>query len=735
MKLLIVESPAKAKTISKYLDGKYKVVASVGHIRDLPKSNKKAIDIEGGFIPHYEISKGKEKVVEEIHELADKATEVLLATDPDREGEAISWHIAQATKLKNPKRVVFHEITEEAVKEAIKHPRKIDMNLKEAQEARRVLDRLVGYDLSGVIWKKVRYGLSAGRVQSPALRIIMEREREIRAFKSHTFWIISAEIANLKKVKFTVVCEEEPTDRKVLENIIEIAEKGGKDKKWKVLDVKESDVKKSPRAPFITSTLQQAASSRLGFAPSRTMGIAQKLYEAGHITYMRTDSTNLSQNALAQITEVVTKKFGKEYLDIRTYSAKSKNAQEAHEAIRPTHFNVEECGINDEQKKLYELIWRRAVSSQMKDAGTLRTKITANIEGATTPNFSITGTQVKFPGWLLGDPASRGDDVELPKVTAGEKLDFINVSSEEKQTEPPGRYSEAGLIKELEKRGIGRPSTYASIIKTIEDRGYVEKVNKALVPTDTGDVVSSFLEENFGEYISDSFTAEMEDKLDLIAEGKAEYVKTLKTFYKPFLADVKEKDKMGKVTTMGIADPNMKCPVCGKSMIIKLGRSGKFLSCSTYPDCEGALTMDGQEIKKDEPIGVDPETGLGVYILVGKYGPYVQLGQRVKGKGSKKAVKPRMASIPKEKALNEVTMADAMKYLSLPRVLGTHPETGESITANIGRFGPYIAHNTKPKADFRSLKVDDVYKIDLPRALEILAEVKKPRGFARKKKQ
>ncbi len=732
MKLLIVESPAKAKTISKYLDGKYKVVASVGHIRDLPKSNKKAIDIEGGFIPHYEISKGKEKVVEEIHELADKAEEVLLATDPDREGEAIAWHIAEATGLKKPKRVVFHEITKEAVMEAVEHPRKIDMNLKEAQEARRVLDRLVGYDLSGVIWKKVRYGLSAGRVQSPALRIVMEREREIRAFKSHTFWIISAEVANTKKINFTVVCEEEPIDKKVLEKIIEVAEKGGKEKKWKVLDVKESDVKKSPKAPFITSTLQQSASSRLGFAPSRTMGIAQKLYEGGHITYMRTDSTTLSQNALAQITEVVTKKFGKEYLDIRTYGAKSKNAQEAHEAIRPTHFDVESVGLNDEQKKLYELIWRRAVSSQMKDAGTLRTKITANVQGAETPNFSITGSQVKFPGWLIADPASRGDDVELPKVTAGETLDFIKVTSEEKQTEPPGRYSEAGLIKELEKRGIGRPSTYASIIKTIEDRGYVEKINKALVPTDTGDVVSSFLEANFADYISDSFTAEMEDKLDLIAEGKEEYVKTLKTFYKPFLAEVKAKDKMDKVTNMGDADPSMKCPTCGKSMIIKLGRSGKFLSCSTYPECEGALTMDGHEIKKDEPIGTDPETGLGVYVLVGKYGPYVQLGQRVKGKGSKKALKPRMASIPKEKNLTEVNMDDAMKYLSLPKVLGSHPETGENIVANIGRFGPYIAHNTKPKADFRSLKVDDVYKIELPRALEILKEEKKKRGEKRR---
>ena len=741
-KLLIVESPAKAKTISKYLDGKYKVVASVGHIRDLPKSNKKAIDIEGGFIPHYEISKGKEHVVEELKRLSEDADEILLATDPDREGEAIAWHVAQATGLKNPKRVVFHEITKEAVTEAIEHPRKIDMNLKEAQEARRVLDRLVGYDLSGLIWKKVRYGLSAGRVQSPALRIIMEREREIRAFKSHTFWVISADVS--AKAPFTVVCEEEPTDKKVLEKIIETAKKGGEENTWHVKDVKESDVKKSPRAPFITSTLQQSASSRLGFAPSRTMGIAQKLYEAGFITYMRTDSTNLSQNAIGQIAGVVEKKFGKENLQIRTYTAKSKNAQEAHEAIRPTHFSEENAGINDEQKKLYQLIWRRAVSSQMKDAQTLRTKITTNVRSGDIPDFSITGSQIKSPGWLLGDPASRGDDVELPKVSSGESLKFNKVTSEEKQTEPPPRYSEAGLVKELEKRGIGRPSTYASIIKTLEDRGYVDKVNKALVPTDTGDVVSSFLEDNFPTYISDSFTAEMEDKLDLIAEGKEEYVKTLSTFYKPFLKDVKSKDKMDKVTNLGDADPKYKCPVCGSPMIIKLSRSGKFLSCSRYPDCEGALTMDGVEIKKDEPIGVDPETGLSIFVMVGKYGPYVQLGERVKGKaksrselgsatgGSKKAQKPRMASIPKEKDLSTVTIQDAMKYLSLPRILGTHPDTGETITANVGRFGPYIAHNTKPKPDFRSLKTDDVYKIELPRALEILKEEKKKRGFRKR---
>ncbi len=728
-KLLIVESPAKAKTISKYLDGKYEVVASVGHVRDLPKSNKKAIDIEGGFIPHYEISKGKEKVVNQIRDLAENADEVLLATDPDREGEAIAWHVAQATGLKHPKRVVFYEITKDAVKEAIENPRDIDIDLKKAQEARRVLDRLVGYDLSGLIWKKVRYGLSAGRVQSPALRIIMEREREIRAFKSEKYWVISALVEGEKKVPFTIVCEEEPRDKQVVEKITTSAESGN----WQVRDIKETDVKKSPRPPFITSTMQQSASSRLGYSPSRTMGIAQKLYESGFITYMRTDSVNLSSVAINQIRDTVEKKYGKDFLETRAYSAKSKNAQEAHEAIRPTNFSLENAGHNDEQKKLYNLIWRRAVSSQMKDALTLRTKITANItnpsEKDSIPDFSITGSQIKFPGWLLGDPASRGDDVELPKVTKGEKLTLKNISTEEKETEPPGRYSEAGLIKELEKRDIGRPSTYASIIKTLEDRGYVEKVNKSLVPTDTGDVVSSFLEEHFANYISDSFTAEMEDELDLIAEGKAEYAKTLKDFYKPFLADVKKKDKLDKITNLGDAPPEFKCPVCGSPMIIKLSRGGKFLSCSRYPDCEGSLTIDGKEIKKEEPIGNDPTTGLPIYIMIGRYGPYVQMGEKVKGKGSKKAPKPKMASIPKTKDVSTVTLDDALKYLSLPRVLGNHPETGEPITANVGRFGPYVVH----QRDFRSLKQDDVYTIELSRALEIFKEEKKKRGWGKKK--
>ena len=633
MKLLIVESPAKAKTISKYLDGKYTVKASVGHVRDLPKSNKKAIDIEAGFVPHYEISKGKEGVVAEIRALAAKADEVLLATDPDREGEAIAWHIKEAIGLKNPKRVVFHEITEGAVQEAMKHPRDIDNNLKEAQEARRVLDRLVGYDLSGIIWKKVRYGLSAGRVQSPALRIIMEREREIRAFISHTFWIISADVETQKKDKFTLVCEKEPTEKAEFENIVAVAKRGP----WVVKDVKESEAVRKPRAPFITSTLQQSASSRLGFAPSRTMGIAQKLYEAGHITYMRTDSTHLSDVAVAEIAKVIEKQFGKEYLGIRTYSKKSKNAQEAHEGIRPTHFSKESAGLNEEQKKLYKLIWQRTVSSQMADAKISRTKISAQAGDGSIPDFSITGSRVLFPGWLLGDPRARGEDVEVPKVAIGEKLGLLEVKTEEKQTEPPPRYSEAGLVKELEKRGIGRPSTYASIIKTIVDRGYVTKETKALVPTDTGDVVSSFLEKNFGEYISDTFTAKMEDDLDEIANGKETYLHMLTAFYKPFLKDVKSKEKLEKATNLGDVEGDFKCPVCGGAMVWKLGRGGKFMSCAKFPECAGARTHEGKELEGPKPTGeLCPEDGGKLVLRDGKNGQFISCENYPKCKYIKK---------------------------------------------------------------------------------------------------
>ncbi len=651
MKLVIVESPSKAKTIEKYLGKDFRVVASIGHVRDLPKSNKTAIDIAGGFIPHYEISKGKEKVIAEIKSLAKKAEEIYLASDPDREGEAIAWHVVQAAGLGDGKRksnhapvkrIVFHEITKEAVEEALKHPRDIDENLKEAQEARRVLDRLVGYDLSGLIWKKVRYGLSAGRVQSPALRIIMEREREIRAFKAVTFWTITANLrSDLKNdpqgPTLDFICSVEPTEKKEVEKIIE----DGKSGKWQVTDIKETQVSRAPRAPFITSTLQQTASSRLGWSPSRTMSIAQRLYEAGHITYMRTDSTNLGAQAKLAIKSVVHSQFGSEYFEEHTFSKKSKNAQEAHEAIRPTHLNIETVGTTDEQHKLYRLIWQRTVASQMKNAEIMRSKVVANIlSGSTTkyPDFWLNGSRILYDGWLKVDPASAGEDIILPKLKVGNPLKLLDIYSAEKQTEPPARYSEAGLIKELEKRGIGRPSTYASIIKTLDDRGYVEKISKALHPTDTGDVVSTFLETNFLDYISDSFTAEMEDKLDEIASGDRTYVKTLSEFYTPFLKDVKSKEKIEKITNLGKAPNHLKCPICNSEMIIKLGKSGKFYSCEKFPDCNGACTLEGKELQGAKDTGeLCPKCQKGNLVTrEGKFGMFTACARFPKCKFVKK---------------------------------------------------------------------------------------------------
>ena len=724
MNLLLVESPTKCKTIQKFLGPAYKVRASVGHVRDLPKSNKEAIDIKGGFIPRYVIDKDKMDILEDLKNVAEKSDEIYLATDPDREGEAIAWHVSEVLGLKKPKRIVFHEITKDAIKEALEHPRKIDLGLVKAQEARRVLDRLVGYDLSGLIWKKVRYGLSAGRVQSPALRIISEREREIRAFKSETYYIIGADVFGNNQITFRVTCEEEPKNAKDAEKVLEKSKAGS----WFVKDITENEVKRSPRSPFTTSTLQQSASSRLGFTPSRTMGIAQKLYEQGFITYMRTDSVNLAVSAQGQILNLIEKNYGKEYVESRIYKTKSKNAQEAHEAIRPTDSTREKAGNNEDQKKLYRLIRERTISSQMTDAKLLRAKIITTTKEGGVPDFSATGSRVLFSGWLACDTHARGEDVELPKVAINETLTLKDVVSEEKHTEPPPRYSEAGLVKELEKRGIGRPSTYASIIKTLYDRKYVEKEGRALKPTDTGEVVSSFLEENFMSYINDTFTAEMEDQLDDIATGKREYVKTLQDFYTPFHKDVKSKEKIDKLTNLGPAPKEWKCPVCNGSMIIKLGRGGKFMSCEKYPDCTGARRIDGSIVEPIKPIGTDEKTGLPIFILDGRFGPYVQLGEK-----TKESPKPRRSSIPKEKDPSTVTLQDALKLLSLPRVLGSHPETGKEIIANIGRFGPYVMHD----GDFRSLKKDsgdDVYTIELPRALEIFKEEKKVGRRRRPKK-
>lgn len=727
MKLLIVESPAKSKTISKYLGTGFKVLSSVGHVRDIPKSNKDAIDIEAGFKPHYIVNPDKNKVVENIVAHARKADEILLATDPDREGEAIAWHIAELLKehlggskskeagVKNKiKRVTYHEITKEAIEEALKHPREIDTDLRKAQEARRVLDRLVGYDLSGLIWKKVRYGLSAGRVQSPALRILAEREREIQAFIPETYWTITADLASSAQKNIPFVCSEEPRDKKEVERIVREGERGA----WHVLDVKETRAKKSPRAPFITSTLQQAASTRLGFAPSTTMRLAQRLYEAGHITYMRTDSTTLGKNALGQVAGVIEKKYGKELLQLRTYAKKSKNAQEAHEAIRPTTIAKESAGASQDERALYTLIRERTIASQMKDAQILRTKILTNIEGGVIPDFAVNGSRVIEAGWLIADPRSRGEDIEVPKLTTGDTLTLTALTAEERETTPPNRYSEAGLVKELEKRGIGRPSTYASTIRTIIERGYVEKDGKALRVTDTGDVVSAFLEKHFADYISDSFTAEMEDDLDSIANGERDYEKTLRDFYTPFQKEVKSKEKLDKITTLGNAPKEFPCPKCGAEMIYKLGKAGTFMSCGRFPDCDGARTREGGVVEDDKPIGKHPETGEEMYALDGRFGPYVQLGEKTKTNK-----KPRRASLPKDMKLEDVTVEIAAKLLLLPRELGLHPADNKPVTASIGRFGPFVVHD----GDFRSLKEDSPYDVTLERALELLAQPKQPR--------
>ncbi|MEK7128678.1 MAG: type I DNA topoisomerase, partial [Patescibacteria group bacterium] len=702
---------------------------------------KKAIDIEAGFVPHYEISKGKEKVVHELQGLAEKASEIVLATDPDREGEAIAWHIetllkedperkpsasyGTGKKVKAPiSRIVFHEITKEAILEAFKHPRKIDTNLRKAQEARRVLDRLVGYDLSGLIWKKVRYGLSAGRVQSPALRIIMEREREIRAFVPEKYWRIfglfetshhpapgtppsprwsSGEAGRAGGEKITLECSEEPRDEKLVEKIMTEGKKGA----WIVSGVKESEQKRSPRAPFTTSTLQQTASSRLGYSPSRTMQIAQKLYEAGHITYMRTDSTNLGVAAQGQILSLIEKKYGKEYAKARIYKTKSKNAQEAHEAIRPTHIDNMIVG-SGEGERLYRLIWERAISSQMTDARLLKTKIIANIDipvrspkfapvEKSIPDFVANGSRLLFPGWLAVDTDARGDDVELPLCKEGEELKLLDLQNEEKFTEPPGRYSEAGLIKELEARGIGRPSTYASIMRTIEERGYVNKEGKTLFPTDVGEVVSDFLEKHFMNYISDSFTAEMEDELDEISRGEREYEKTLKDFYGPFLKDVKSKEKLEKATNLGEAPENIKCPKCGSAMIIKLSRGGKFYSCSKYPDCDGALMLDGTELKGPAETGeMCPECGIDEKGLPreasAKWGGKLVVRERRDGTGTFISC----SRYPKCKFIKSDEADEAKKRTG---VLCPDCKTGDLIERR-GRFGIFYSCSNYPKCKF-----------------------------------
>lgn len=603
--LLIVESPSKAKTINKYLGSDYKVMATVGHVIDLPKS-KLGVDIDNGYEPIYENIYGKGKIIKDIKKAIPKDGNVYLAMDPDREGEAIAWHVANSLGLEKPQRVTFHEITKDAIVDAIKHVGKIDVDLVNAQKARRVLDRLVGYKLSELLWKKIWYGLSAGRVQSVALRLIVEKEEERDAFNSEEYWevkvklkdsdesILEAKLQKMNGKKYIPKSKEEVDE---LEKMIG-------DSKFVVKDVTKKKVSRHAYPPFTTSTMQQSAYNVLGFTSKRTMSVAQILYQAGYITYMRTDSVNLSEKAVKSIRELVCKRYGDEYIPKAPnfYKAKAKNAQEAHEAIRPTDFAVSYSKISQElgsdASKLYSLIWNRSVASQMSNKEVEQLNVSLVPQDLEKPEylFSMGAESILFDGFrkVLGGSKEEKEVQEISSMEKGdvlEKIDFIN---EQKFTQPPARYTEASLIKKLEELGIGRPSTYATIISTILARSYVGKDGKALYPTDVGCIVTNFLRENFERLVDYKYTAKVEDELDGIALGKKEYFPVIDDEYRPMVESIDRAEKVVKKEDVVIlGDSEEKCPECGGKMVVRVGRYGKFLSCSRFPECKGMKDISG----------------------------------------------------------------------------------------------------------------------------------------------
>ena len=593
-KLVIVESPSKAKTIKKYLGDDYDVIASQGHIIDLP-SSKFGVDIENNFKPEYKTMKGKAKIVKDIKEKAKNKEKIYLATDPDREGEAIAWHLKNVLNIDDSDkcRITFNEITKTAVKSAVEHPRKVDNNLVDAQQARRVLDRIVGYKLSPLLWKKIKKGLSAGRVQSVALKIIIDRERQIRDFKPEEYWLLTAKLQNKKDIvlaKFYGDTKKkiELKTKEQVDEIIKIIDK----KEYKVIDVKKSERKKNPPPPFTTSSLQQEASRKLGFSVKKTMMVAQKLYEAGYITYMRTDSTRLSDDAKKMAKEYIVSNFGKNYYLDRVFKTKE-TAQDAHEAIRPSRLDIQASEFDGDEKKLYTLILNRFLASQMSVAVYDTTKIVIQVENYI---FHVNGSVIKFDGFMKlyiegkDDTKVNDEEIEgmLPELKVGETLKQIELNKEQKFTEPPSRYTEASLVKAMEEKAIGRPSTYAPTISTLLDRVYIEKDKKFLVPTNLGEVVNDMLEEYFKEIVDVAFTAEMENKLDMVAENKENYVQMLREFYDPFITNLNDvEDKIQKVK-LPEEVTDIKCELCGRNMVIKQGRFGKFLACPGYPECKNA---------------------------------------------------------------------------------------------------------------------------------------------------
>jgi len=622
MNLVVVESPAKAKTIERYLGSGYKVVASFGHVRDLPKSNL-GVDVDNNFEPKYLIPSSAKKTITTIKELAAKSSKLYLATDLDREGEAISWHILEALKWKKDyQRITFSEITKTALENALKNARKIDMNLVDAQQARRVLDRLVGYKLSPLLWKKIKSGLSAGRVQSVAVRLIVEREREIRAFVPQEFWQIQAELskqAEEKKFKAGLFSIGAKKVTKLEIKTKSEAEKIKTDLKNASYSVGEVTSKKSerrPSAPFTTSTLQMEASRKLGYSAKQTMMLAQRLYEAGKITYMRTDSTNLSKQAVDAIREQINMQYGSKYLPAvqPVYQTKTKKAQEAHEAIRPSKVTDLSASNDSKEQKLYELIWKRAVASQMSNA--IFNVIEAHILTDTKQEYTFfaKGESLAFDGFIRvysesRDEEDNSENISLPDLKQGEKLDFWNLFCDQKFTEPPKRYSEAMLVKKLESMGIGRPSTYAPTLSTIQDRGYVKLAEKRFYPEEIGEIVNDFLVNHFNNVVNYDFTAKMEDEFDFIADGERDWRKIIADFYAPFSAGIKEKEAtINKSDIIKDEILEEKCPECNHNLVIKLGRYGKFIACSNYPKCKYSRPIENKEDATSSVIDESGET-------------------------------------------------------------------------------------------------------------------------------
>lgn len=775
MDVVVVESPAKAKTINKYLGSNYKVLASFGHVRDLPAKDGSVLPDED-FSMKWDTSTAAAKRLSEITKALKDADGLILATDPDREGEAISWHVLEvlrqkkALKDKSVKRVVFNAITKHAVLDAMAHPRDIDVPLVDAYLARRALDYLVGFTLSPVLWRKLPGARSAGRVQSVALRLVCDRESEIERFKREDYWSVEAKLAtshdeqflaklttfNQKKLAKLDIKTQQQADE--IRSMLQGAD-------FRTLSVDAKPTKRNPSPPFTTSTLQQAASSKLGFSASRTMQVAQKLYEGidiggettGLITYMRTDGVQIAPEAIDAARTAIKDTFGNNYVPEkpRFYSTKAKNAQEAHEAIRPTDFmrtpdSVRQY-LDSDQAKLYDLVWKRAIASQMTPADIERTTVEIEaIRGSDHANLRATGSVIQFDGFIAAytdqreeDSSEDDDAVRLPKMQANESLKQINIDALKHTTEPPARYSEATLIKKLEELGIGRPSTYASTLGTLRDRDYVSIDKRKLIPQAKGRIVTAFLENFFNRYVEYDFTADLEEKLDLISDGKLSWKQVLREFWDAFnasVADIKELRVSNVLDVLNEtlaplafppredgSDPRS-CPLCHAGQLsLKLGRYGAFVGCSNYPECKYTRQLgsesgaEGEAQNPDEPavLGQDPQTGQDITLRTGRFGPYVQCGE---GKDAKRAGLPR-SWLP-----TEMTYEKAIALLSLPREVGLHPETGKPITASIGRYGPYISHD----GQYANLETpDEVFDIGINRAVTVLAE-KQAKGGSRR---